>query len=189
MITQQWRNTPARLTLQGSAQKIMGFKGHHSCGECSRANRLKPRHPQREITLYKGKHCVVLEIKRAIVCRTELRVPLHMKGLKWWPLLLQMKVLSSFTVFIHRKFWVTWVQRIYLLWLHWGDTTKLSGFILDEWSWKWFTFSFYCECCPINFLQHCRPSSRWKSFFGESAALTVCFMSLCNVKLSWYVIQ
>lgn len=50
-------------------------------------------------------------------------------------------------------------------------------------------FSFYCEGCSINFLQDCGPSSRWKSFFRENTALTVWFMSLCNLKPSWHIKQ
>lgn len=58
-------NTPATLTLQGKAVKIIRFKGCCSCEEFSHENKLKPRHHLQEKTLHMRKHCVALEIKRA----------------------------------------------------------------------------------------------------------------------------
>lgn len=55
--------------------KIIRFKGCYSCGEFSHENRLKPRHPQKEITLHMRDYCVVLGIKRATAVEESSQFP------------------------------------------------------------------------------------------------------------------
>lgn len=76
-------NTLSTLTLQGRAMKIIRFKERYSHGEFSHKNRLKSRHPQKEISLHVKKHCVVLETERTTTVQEyKLTVTLHIKGLK-----------------------------------------------------------------------------------------------------------